>query len=169
MRAVNLIPPEERRGSAGAPGRAGNAVYILLGVLGVCVIAAAAFALTSNSIKNRRGKVATATAEASGMEAQATALKPYADFASLGAKRASTVQSLADSRFDWERVLRDLSIVLPTMRGSPRWWAPSHRACPSPPAAAVAVPTAPPRCARASRRRPSSSSAARSIRLRSRG
>ena len=45
MRAVNLIPVEERRGGAGAPGRSGSGVYVLLGVLGALLAIPVAAAL----------------------------------------------------------------------------------------------------------------------------
>ena len=37
----------------------------------------------------------------------------FANFASLQQAREQTVESLAQSRFDWERVLRELAIVIP--------------------------------------------------------
>ena len=113
MRAVNLIPREERRGGHGAPGRSGGAVYILLGALSVLVVAVAAYVLTNNSIKDKTAKLAKVTNETTAAEAQAAALRPYREFASLEQTRATTVASLATSRFDWERVMRQLAIVLP--------------------------------------------------------
>lgn len=113
MRAVNLIPPEERRGGPGAPGRSGGGVYILLGALGILVVAVAAYVLTNNSIKDKQAQLVRVKNDAAAAEAQAAALRPYRDFASLRQTRATTVASLAASRFDWERVMRQLSIVLP--------------------------------------------------------
>jgi Tfp pilus assembly protein PilN len=113
MRAVNLIPPEERRGGHGTPGRSGGAVYILLGALGILVVAIAAYVLTNNSITDKKAELAKVTNDATVAETQAAALGPYRDFASLKQTRATTVASLAASRFDWERVMRQLAIVLP--------------------------------------------------------
>ena len=45
---------------------------------------------------------------------RAAELKPYADFQTVTAERASTVQALASARFDWEQTLRDLSRALPS-------------------------------------------------------
>jgi len=113
MKAVNLIPTEDRRGGAGSPGRAGNAVYILLGVLAALVLAAGAYALTGRTVTKRTAELANKTAEADAAEAQAGTLKSYADFSSLKQKRVETVRSLAESRFDWERVMDDLARVIP--------------------------------------------------------
>jgi Tfp pilus assembly protein PilN len=114
MRAVNLIPREERRGGHGAPGRSGGAVYILLGALSILVVALAAYVLTNNSIQDKKAELAKVTNETTAAEAQAAALRPYREFASLKQTRATTVASLAGSRFDWERVMRQLAIVLPS-------------------------------------------------------
>jgi len=38
MKAVNLIPSEERRGGPAGPGRSGGAAYIVLGALGVLAV-----------------------------------------------------------------------------------------------------------------------------------
>lgn len=113
MKAVNLIPPEEQRGGAGGFGRSGAAVYVLLGALGVLVIAIAAYVLTTNTIKDRKAKITRVQSEAAAAQAQASALRPYSEFAQLRQKRVATVSQLASNRFDWERTMRDLSRVLP--------------------------------------------------------
>ena len=113
MRAVNLIPVDQRRGSSG-PGRSGTAVYLLLGGLAVLVLAVSAFVLTSNQVNDRRAHLAQVEQQASAAEAQAAALRPYRDFAALGDRRIATIRSLVGSRFDWERALHQLSRVLPT-------------------------------------------------------
>ena len=46
-------------------------------------------------------------------DARAAELAPYGEFASLEQARAETVSSLAQSRFDWERVLNELALVMP--------------------------------------------------------
>ena len=109
MRAVNLVPTEERSGG----GRTGIAVYIFLGVLRAVAVGLAALVLTNNQIDHRRAKLTEAQVKATAAEAEAKALKPYADFAALREKRVQTVDSLAKSRFDWPRVLDDLSRAMP--------------------------------------------------------
>lgn len=113
MRAVNLIPADERRGGAGGSGRSGGAVYVLLGVLAVAVLAVSAYVLTGNSVNDKTAELASASAKADSAEQQAAALKPYAEFAKLEQQRVATVKSLASSRFDWDRTLRQLSKVMP--------------------------------------------------------
>jgi hypothetical protein len=45
---------------------------------------------------------------------QAQRLAAYTEFRSMSEQRVATVSSLADSRFDWERVMRELSKILPS-------------------------------------------------------
>lgn len=114
MRAVNLIPNDQRRGGGGGPGgRTGSAVYVVLGALGVLVLAMAVYVLTGNQVTTRQGEVAKANQAATTLEQQAAALKPYTQFATLSESRLQTVSSLAGSRFNWERAMRDLARALP--------------------------------------------------------
>ena len=115
MRAVNLIPPEQRRGGgAGGAGRTGGAVYVLLGGLAVVVVALAAWVLTTNSISDNKAQLAKVNQEADAATAQAAALRPFRDFAQMRVNRVLTVQSLARSRFDWQRAFTDLARVIPS-------------------------------------------------------
>jgi Tfp pilus assembly protein PilN len=112
MRAVNLLPGDQRRG--GRAGRSGPAVYVLLGALAAMVAAAGTYVLTANEVTANRAKLATAQQEATTLEQQAAAYRPYQQFASLSQARVQTVSALAQSRFDWERVMRELAQALPS-------------------------------------------------------
>lgn len=113
MKAVNLIPVDQRRRGAGTPGRSGLGVYLLLGGLAAALAILSAYVLIGNTVKDRRAELAQVTNEAAQAQAQAQALKPYTDFSDLRQKRVQTVASLAQSRFDWDRALRQLARVLP--------------------------------------------------------
>ena len=112
MRPVDLIPPEERRGEH-APLRTGPLAYIVLGALVAVLVGVVALVLTDNQISERKDEVAKLKREDAAATAKATRLASYTQFRSLSEQRVETVQSLADSRFDWERVMRELSLVLP--------------------------------------------------------
>ncbi len=113
MRAINLIPDEERRGGSSGSGRSGGAVYALLGVLGVLLLAFGAYALLSRQIADREDELVRLRAETEQVSAQAAALKPYGEFAELSTQRVSALRTLAEARLDWERVLRELAVALP--------------------------------------------------------
>jgi Tfp pilus assembly protein PilN len=113
MRPVNLIPAEDRRGDQ-APLRTGPLVYIVIGALVVLLAGVAVLVLTDNEISERKDEVATLKREDAVASARAARLASYTQFQAASEQRVATVQSLADSRFDWERVLRELSLILPS-------------------------------------------------------
>jgi Tfp pilus assembly protein PilN len=120
MRAVNLLPPDLRSGPKGsAPAvssgveNSGPGAFVVLGVLAFCVAALATYVLAGNIVKDREAELAAATAKSAAVTQQVTALKPYADFESVANTRVQTVTDLANSRFDWEQALRDLSRAVP--------------------------------------------------------
>jgi Tfp pilus assembly protein PilN len=112
MRPVNLIPPEERRGDR-APSRTGAIPYVVLGILAVALFTIAAVTLVNNQISDREAEKVALEAEQAEAQARASALAPYAEFAARSSARLVTVTGLAQSRFDWVRVLKELSLVLP--------------------------------------------------------
>jgi Tfp pilus assembly protein PilN len=112
MRPINLIPPEDRRGDS-APLRTGPLPYVVLGALVVVLVGITAMVLVGNQISDRKNEVAKLEAEDTVAAAKAQRLVAYTQFRSMSEQRVATVQSLADSRFDWERVMRELALILP--------------------------------------------------------
>jgi Tfp pilus assembly protein PilN len=112
MRAVNLLPEKHRpRKPTGGQSKSG---FVLLGVLGAVLVAVLAYVLTLNSINSSKTKITEATAEAARLNDQANSLGPYGDFAKIKAERVASVKQLAEGRFDYERMVRELAQVLPT-------------------------------------------------------
>jgi Tfp pilus assembly protein PilN len=112
MRPVNLIPTEERPGGR-KPLRSGPLAYIVVGTLAAAVIALTAVVVTEGKISDRRDEVTRLQQEKASVETKAQALAAYAQFSSVREQRVATVESLADSRFAWERVLDELSLIVP--------------------------------------------------------
>jgi Tfp pilus assembly protein PilN len=113
MKAVNLIPSEERRGGS-AGSRSPGAAYGVLGALAVLVLMAAAYTLTGKTVTNRRADLARVEQQATTAESQASKLSPYSAFSDLRKKRSETVASIARSRFDWAHVMHEIARVIPT-------------------------------------------------------
>lgn len=113
MRPVNLIPPEERAG-ARKPMRGGPLAYIVVGALALALIGVMLLVTTSNTIADRKAEAATLEAEITSAKARAESLKAYTEFHQVREQRLATITSLADSRFDWERVMREMSLILPS-------------------------------------------------------
>jgi Tfp pilus assembly protein PilN len=122
MKAINLLPPDSRttvkagatKAVATTEEPAGIGAFVLLGALAACVVALAAYVLTTNSVKDRQAQLAAVTAQAQSTAQRAAQLKPYADFQQMAETRIQTVKDLAGSRFDWEQALRDISRAIPS-------------------------------------------------------
>ena len=112
MRPVNLIPSEERPGER-KPMRGGPLAYIVVGALAAAVVAFAVLAVTENQISDSRTEITRLETEKAAVEARAQALDAYTQFHQLREQRDLTIADLANSRFDWQRVMRELAIVLP--------------------------------------------------------
>jgi Tfp pilus assembly protein PilN len=113
VRPVNLIPPEDRRGEQ-APLRTGPLPYVLLAALAALLIGVTALVLVGNQIVDSKSEVTKLESEDAAAAAKAQRLASYTEFREMSEQRVATVNSLADSRFDWERVMRELSLVLPS-------------------------------------------------------
>ncbi len=121
MKAINLLPPDLRGTPKGASSKpsvapeapAGMGAYVVLGALAACVLALAAYVLTTNTVKDRQAKLEATNAQAAATTQRVAKLKPYADFKAMAETRIATVKDLASSRFDWEQSLRDVSRAIP--------------------------------------------------------
>lgn len=113
MRAVNLLPEQHR--ARVSTGRAGGS-YLVLGVLAALVVMVLVFALTANQATSHKTREAKASQEAQTLEARIASLDRFGDFSQVKQTRLASVRELAGGRFDWERFMRELSLVLP--RGS---------------------------------------------------
>jgi Tfp pilus assembly protein PilN len=112
MRPVNLLPSSAR--PYVATGNKSNRSYIVLGVLGALVLAAAAYVLTTNQISSHNSEIQTAKAEQTQAEAKVASLQSYGTFSQVAETRIATVGTLAIGRIDYERLLRETAKVLPT-------------------------------------------------------
>jgi len=112
MKAVNLIPTDQRR--AQASGAQAGSSYVVLGVLAVLLLMAVAYVFTSNNVNSRTSDAAAAKSEADQLEAQVAARGAYTNFSQVKEQRLASVRTVADTRFDWERLMRELSRVMPS-------------------------------------------------------
>src|SRR5204863_2225991 len=87
--------------------------YIALGVLAVLFLMVLGIVITNNGINDAKDKQATADARAQAAQAKIGALQGYGNFQQLKAQREAAVEQIADSRFDWERLMREMALVLP--------------------------------------------------------
>jgi Tfp pilus assembly protein PilN len=111
MRPVNLIPQEQRRRTPSEAG--GKRAHAVVGVLAVLLAMVAAYVITSNKVTERQNQTAAAGAEADRLEAEAGKATNYTDFTQIAQTRLQSVAGVAGARFDWERLMRELSRVMP--------------------------------------------------------
>jgi hypothetical protein len=113
MRAVNLIPAEQRSGSSIGAGQSNGAAYAVLGVLGLLALFAWLYGSAHRQVSNHKSEVASLTARTQRAQAIAEQLAPYTNFISLREQRTHAVSQLVDSRFDWAHAFHELGRVLP--------------------------------------------------------
>jgi Tfp pilus assembly protein PilN len=111
MRPVNLIPPDERRDKLQV--RTGPIAYLLIGALALGLAAVTMVVLTNNKIADRKTEIADLHQQNGAVESRVAQLRPFIEFNKAERQRVDTIRSLANSRFDWDRVMQELSLVLP--------------------------------------------------------
>lgn len=111
MRPVNLLPARYR--PARASGERAGIGYVAIGVLAVLLLMVLLYVVTNNGINDAKDKTAKAQAEQQAAAARIGSLQAYGDFAAVKTARESAVKGVAQSRFDYERLMREVALVLP--------------------------------------------------------
>jgi Tfp pilus assembly protein PilN len=112
MRAVNLIPKEQRGGTSVGAGRSEGAAYAVLGVIAVIAVLALLYGQAHHQLTSRTSEATKLTAQAQKAQAEASQLAPYTSFVQLREQRQQAVSTLVDSRFDWAHAFHELGRVL---------------------------------------------------------
>jgi Tfp pilus assembly protein PilN len=113
MKAVNLIPGEQRQGAGSITGRSGGGALIVLGLIAGLAALVAMYGSAHHRISSQTGEVASLTAQANAIQARAGRLTPYTSFVAMADQRTQTVAQLVQARFDWSHALHELGRVLP--------------------------------------------------------
>ncbi len=114
MRAVNLIPRENRRSAVTTAGLSLSPAYLLPAALVLAVALVSVLVLTNNTISQRQTQLTSMRTELARDQAVAARLAAYQRFAQLAKARVTTVRDILATRFDWHGALEDLSKVVPT-------------------------------------------------------
>jgi Tfp pilus assembly protein PilN len=112
VKPVNLLPQSAR--PYVASGGKSTSSYALLGVLAVLVVAAVAYVSTANKITTRKDQIQTAQTEQAQAQQKAASLQAYGTYSQIASTRIATVAQLAVGRIDYERLMRETALVLPS-------------------------------------------------------
>jgi hypothetical protein len=112
MRAVNLIPSEQR-GGGNIGGRSGGLAYVVLGLIGGLAVMALLYGFAAHEISSKQAEADRLSAEAQREQAAADKLAPYTTFVAMREERLKAVQELANTRFDWAHAMHELGRVIP--------------------------------------------------------
>ena len=112
MKAVNLIPVDARR-SGSSVRDAAKPTLALLATLGVALLAVVAYVLVANSVTAKRDVLTGLQAQANAVQRDSAQLQAFGDLNALREHSLATVQALAQTRFDWPKVMSQLSRLVP--------------------------------------------------------
>ena len=111
MRPVNLLPEELRPRQRTRAGR--GPAHVVLGLLGALLVLVAVYAMSLNQVNSHKTDIAHAKSEIERVKAETSASDAFGDFHAIKETRLASVKQLAGGRFDWERLMRELALVLP--------------------------------------------------------
>jgi Tfp pilus assembly protein PilN len=114
MKAVNLIPVDERGGASAGAGRSGGGAYVVLGLLGGLTVLALLYGISAHQISSRGSQVASLNAHTQQAQTRASQLAAYTSFVAMRQQRVQAVSQIVDSRFDWAHAFHELGRVLPS-------------------------------------------------------
>jgi Tfp pilus assembly protein PilN len=111
VRPINLLPA--RYQPARASGQRPGIGYAAIGALAVLLVMVLLYVITNNGINDAKDKTAKAQAEQQEAQVRIGQLQAYGDFAQLRQTREAAVRGVAQLRFDYERLMREMALVLP--------------------------------------------------------
>ena len=110
MKRMNLLPPELRPREGGRRGSA----YLVIGALTASVVAMLVYGIVLGGVRSDETELASLKDEAQQAQARADMLRPYGEFAEMKDQRDRSIRVVADTRFNYERLTRELTRILPT-------------------------------------------------------
>ncbi len=113
MRAVNLIPAEDRPGAGGLAGRSGGVVYVVAGGLAGLVALGVVYASSVHTVASRKGELASLTEQVAAVNAQSQSLAPYVQVAATIEQKVQATVSLTEQRFNWPAAMQQLALAVP--------------------------------------------------------
>lgn len=113
MKAVNLIPPEQRAHRGGVANRSHGVVYVLAAAPAAIGVLGGLYGLAEHELSSKESEAARVEKLAARTQREAAGLAPYKSFIALRDSREEQILGLINSRFDWAHLLAELGAVLP--------------------------------------------------------
>jgi Tfp pilus assembly protein PilN len=110
MKRMNLLPPEIRPREGGRRGSG----YAVVGALFASVVAMLVYGIVLGGVRSDETELASLKDETGQAQARAAALSPYGEFANMKDQRERSIRTVADTRFNYERLTRELARILPS-------------------------------------------------------
>lgn len=109
MKRLNLLPPELRpRG-----GNVRHSTYAVLGGLLAATLLMTLYWFVQSGANSTANEIESLQKETQAAKEDAASLGPYAEFSAMKDARARSVRVVAQTRFDYERLTRELTRILP--------------------------------------------------------
>ena len=108
MKRLNLLPPELRPRKS-----QGQTSYLVIGGLVAMILAMFVYGLVQAGANSTADEISGLHKETAAAKEDAATLGPYAEFSTMKDARARSVRLVADTRFDYERLTRELTQILP--------------------------------------------------------
>jgi len=109
MKRMNLLPPELRPREGARRGSS----YMVVGALFASVVAMLVYGIVIGGVRSDETELASLKDETQQANARAEALRPYGEFAAMKDQRERSILAVADTRFDYDRLTRELTRILP--------------------------------------------------------
>lgn len=109
MKRMNLLPPEMRP----RDGVRRGVSYMVVGALAAAVAAMLSYGIVIGGVRHDETELASLRDETAEAQARADALSPYGEFAAMKERRERSVRFVAGTRFNYERLTRQLAQILP--------------------------------------------------------
>jgi Tfp pilus assembly protein PilN len=113
VRAVNLIPAEQRESGVSLVGRSNGAALAIVVLLVGLAVLAFMYGSAKHSESKSKAELTTVDAELANARAQVGRLAPYTSFIAMANQRIQAVSALVAARFDWSHAFHELGRVLP--------------------------------------------------------
>src|SRR5450830_1906656 len=109
MKRIDLLPPEQRVKAS----RERGLLWAILILVAIVVALGLVYVWQNGQVNDKQVELDGLAAEASVVQQQAVALRPYAEIQTTRTAMTHTAKGIYDSRVPWSTILQEVSLVIP--------------------------------------------------------